>query len=639
MRRSDTSAPPARNRLTRKDYLVFGPNGLSRGIVFQSKSLLRSSTQSDLKGLNLGNRGGYGTTLIRIDRRVVAALAACLLSLTLAPSSAGSAPSATERLLSVIVQSSSGSSGAAAAVESVGGEVTKDLSIINGVGAKVPASILPVLRSKDDIVQVQLDARVGFHGGPDQGVTHRIQKVVRSDKLWNEGVTGQGVAVAVLDTGIYAGHPDLAGRVVHCEDLTAERNTVAHCADTFGHGTFMAGLIAGNGASSNGKYKGAAPNANLVAIKAAGYDGSTDVSTILAGIQFAVAHKDTYGIRVLNLSLGTDSSQDYRLSPLNYAVQQAWKAGIVVVVSAGNSGNGPSTVMKPGDDPFVITVGASNDEGSMTINDDRIPVFSSRGPTRANGLMKPDVVSPGVRTISLRSPGSAIDNQFGSTAVVDGNYFRGTGTSMSTATVSGVVAQMLSRNTELSPNQVKFRLMETAREIADSDPVMVGRGLVDAYAAATTGLQGEANQGLEESNGLGLLQADRGSLAIDVVTPVGQIGLFGEFLAQTDPSEVSTSNPGGLVPWVAASWKTEGWDAASWKAASWKAEDWAAASWKAASWKATTWDAASWKGTEWNESSWDAASWKAASWEDFDWDAASWKAASWKAAWYAAAWD
>ncbi|HEX2051392.1 MAG TPA: S8 family peptidase, partial [Actinomycetota bacterium] len=403
------------------------------------------------------------------------------------------------------------------------------------------------LRADARVRAVTTDDPIAFEGAPGEGATHRIQNVVRANDLWTRGIDGRGSTVALLDTGVYASHPDLAGRVLHCEDLSHEAGTEAHCADTFGHGTFMAGLIAGDGTASNGKYSGAAPGARIVAVKAAGFDGATDVSTVLAGIQWIVAHKDVYGIDVMNLSLGTDSAQDYRLSPPNYAVERAWAAGIVVVVSAGNSGPDAATVMKPGDDPYVITVGASNDEGSMAIGDDRVPVFSSRGPTRANGLAKPDVVSPGVHTVSLRSPGSAIDQSYGSTAAVDGLYFKGTGTSMATATVSGIVAQLLQDEPGLSPDQVKHRLTSTARDIDETDPMLAGSGLVDAYGAVASTSTAAANQGLAHATGLGLLEGDRGSAGVEVVTPLGQLFLQGEFVAQTDPARVSPANPAGLV--------------------------------------------------------------------------------------------
>ncbi|MDQ3952451.1 MAG: S8 family peptidase [Actinomycetota bacterium] len=559
-------------------------------------------------------------------------LAVALLCLATLPAPGGAPPAAS--MLEVVVQGTAGALSAARAVVSGGGTVEDVLPIVDGVSARVPAAGVDELNADPRVGAVTADEPIAFEGAPGTGTTHRIQNVVRADDLWTRGIDGRGTTVALLDTGVYAAHPDLAGRVVHCEDLSHESGTEAHCADTFGHGTFMAGLIAGDGTASNRKYRGAAPGASIVSVKAAGFDGATDVSTVLAGIQWIVAHKDVYGIRVMNLSLGTDSSQDYRLSPLNYAVERAWAAGIVVVVSAGNSGPDAATVMKPGDDPYVITVGASNDEGSMAIGDDRVPVFSSRGPTRANGLAKPDVVSPGVHTVSLRSPGSAIDQQYGASAAVGGHYFKGTGTSMATATVSGIVAQLLQDEPGLTPDQVKHRLTSTARAIDEADPLRAGAGLVDAYAAANSTSLEAANQGLAHATGLGLLQGDRGSAGVEVVTPIGQLYLQGEFVAQTDPEQISPTNPAGLVPWAGATWKAEGWDAASWAGATWKSGDWTGATWKGATWKATVWDGATWKGATWKNSDWEGATWKGA-----EWDGATWKASSWQTRMYAAAWE
>ena len=571
---------------------------------------------------------------------------AALLALSLLATSAP--PRETEeaaRKIAVIVQSFLGPDHAAEAVQDAGGSIEQRLPIVGGVSASLPADSLVGLRKAAGIMQVTRNASVTFDGKPSKGTGGtsnvssleplRVQRIVGSDKLWSEGITGRGVTVALIDTGVHAAHPDLSGRVIYCKDLSHEAGTQAECADTFGHGTFMAGLIAGNGTASQGDYKGTAPEAKIVSVKIAGFDGATDVSQVLAAIQWVVAHRNTYNIKALNLSLGSDSPQSHLLSPLNYAVQRAWKSGISVVVSAGNSGPEDRTILKPADDPYVITVGSSNDELTLDASDDRVPVFSSKGPTRADGVPKPDVVAPGVHTISLRSPGSAIDQAYGSSAVVDDNYFRGTGTSMSAATATGIVAQILQANPGLSPDQVKHRFTSTAKKIMTTDKYAAGAGIVDAYAAARSTSTEKANQGLLMGlgNGLGTIQSDRGSFSVTAITPAGEGELTGEFRAQHDDSLISSTNLLGLVPWTSATYTTTGWDPTSW-ALLWSENAWAAARWKDGSFSNTVWEAARWKGSSWSNPDWEAARWK-----DVDWDAARWKASTWQTAWYAAAWD
>jgi serine protease AprX len=573
--------------------------------------------------------------LSRFARLILILGISCLPWMSLSPATGAPAK------MRVIVQAKGGQDAAAAAVRAVGGTVNRRLPIIDGVSAVVARSKTSTLRSIAGVVNVTPDAKVGFDGAaaPTKVTAKKpsshIPDVVNATKMWAKGIKGNGVTVAVLDTGVYAAHPDLQGRVVHCVDFSHERGTDAECDDTFGHGTFMAGLIAGNGAASKKAIVGTAPQAKIVSVKVAGFDGSTDISHILAGIQWVVSHKDAYGIRVLNLSLGSDSSQDYRISPLNLAAERAWQAGIVTMVSAGNSGPNAQTMHKPGDDPYVITVGASNDEGTVSIADDRIPVFSSRGPTRANGFVKPDVVAPGVKTISLRSPGSAIDQNYGSTAVVEGQYFRGTGTSMSTAVASGVAALVIQKSPNLVPDQVKFRLMNTARPIIDTDPNAAGEGVIDANAAGTSRSTQRANQDINAlSTGLGLLESDRGTVRVEVVTPLGQIDLVGEFVAQLD-----LLNPASLVPWVGLTYSTVGWDPLTWDLTTWVTNPWAATVWDGTQWRATVWDGTQWRGTQWRNEDWDGAAWLGTQWRYADWDGTQWRASTWQSKWYAAAWN
>lgn len=575
------------------------------------------------------------STAFRTARVLLTLCVASLPWLSIMPSSGASTR------VAVIVQAKGGAPAAEEAVESAGGTVKLRLPIVDGVSALVPRDKLQTVRSVPGVLNVTFDAKVGFDGtAAKKAPNPHIPAVVNASQLWKKGIKGNGVTVALLDTGVYAAHPDLQGRVVHCEDFSHERGTDAECDDTFGHGTFMAGLIAGNGAASKGTYMGTAPAAKLVSVKVAGFDGSTDISHILAGIQWIVSHKDAYGIRALNLSLGSDSGQDYRLSPLNLAVERAWDAGIVSVVSAGNSGPNSQTVHKPGDDPYVVTVGASNDEGTVGVLDDRVPVFSSRGTTRANGFVKPDVVAPGVKTISLRSPGSAIDQNYGEFAVVKNDYFRGTGTSMATAVTTGAVALILQKRPDLDPDQVKYRLLNTARPIVDKDPNVAGRGVIDAHAATMSRTTARANQDISAtSTGLGLLESDRGTLHVEVVTPLGQIDLVGEFVAQRDPELIDILNPASLVPWVGVTYATTGWDPATWNLTTWATEPWLATAWDGTQWRATVWDGTQWRGTQWRNEDWDGTQWRGTQWRYTDWDGTQWRATTWQSKWYAAAWN
>ena len=475
------------------------------------------------------------------------------------------------------------------AVRRLGGQVTRALPIIAGFAATVPAAAAGGLAGLPGVRAVTPDDRVRVQGTASSGGIRSVYpKVVKADAAWNRGVTGSGVTVAVLDTGVAPNLPDLAGRLVQvtddlsgqatpCKNLSGELD----CSDRYGHGTFIAGLVAGNGASSGGKWKGVAPGARVLSVKTAGADGSADVSNILAAIQWVVSFKDRYNIRVLNLSLGTDSRQDWRVDPLNYAVERAWAAGMTVVVAASNEGPAPGTITKPADDPWVITVGATDDRGTAGVSDDLLPDFSGHGPT-AHGLAKPDVVAPGAHVISLRAPGSTVDTQFPN--YVDGSYRQGSGTSMATGVVSGAVALMLQAYPGFTPDRVKYALAATARDAASNDPMAVGSGLVDANAAAFSAPAGTANQGLARSNGQGSLALSRGSVQVKTNDLIGSV--LGPVLGATLTAQLLLWNPGGYTgaKWVPSDWYLSTWEVYRWNRVSWYGNDWPGYRWHGSSW-------------------------------------------------------
>lgn len=487
------------------------------------------------------------------------------------------------------------SSGAGPAVERearrLGGRVTDRLPLIEGFAATLPAAAVSRLAGQDGVEVISSNRPVRVQGRAASSDRNSLApQAVRAPETWSAGPTGRGVTVALVDTGV-ADLPDLAGRVVGVQDERTGRTTSCydlsgegHCADSYGHGTFMAGLIAGNAAAGGSAPTGAAPEARVLSIKVAGADGAADVSTVLAAIQWVVSFRDRYDIRVLNLSLGTDSLQSWRDDPLNYAVERAWAAGVLVVVAAANEGPEIGSIAKPGDDPWVVTVGAIDDRGTARLGDDRTPDFSSRGPT-SEGVAKPDLVAPGGHVLSLRAPGSTLDRSFPPTAAPASPYRSGSGTSMAAAVVSGVAAVALQAHPDLTPDQLKHALLATARKVASDDPSVVGAGLVDAYRTAVAPPAGSSNAGLGRSTGRGSLSASRGSLLMQTDDPLGTL-LTGRQTAQLllwDPVGFTT---GSWTPstWYTSAHATVGWNTASWAGEQFSGHDWTGHDWTGSSW-------------------------------------------------------
>src|SRR3954451_13573344 len=405
----------------------------------------------------------------------------------------------------VVVKDAIGDDRPDAIVRSMGGRVVRSLGVIDGFIASVPQSSITTLGRAPGVLSATPDQKLSLQAqyGQDSGVASAVYTdVVRANKTWSAGHTGAGATVAVIDTGIDT-TGDLAGQVVRSVDFTSEGDG----ADHYGHGTFVAGLIAGTGAHSSGAIEGVAPGAKLVSLKISGADGATDVTLVLEALEWLKDFAAAYNIRVVNLSLGFATQQPYAVDPLDYAVERLWNAGITVVTAAGNGGNAPGTVLAPGNDPFVVTVGSSNDRTTVNNNDDKLATFSASGPT-VDGVAKPDLLAPGRSIISSRSPGSTVELATPSSAIGD-VYGKGSGTSFSTGIVSGAAALVLSKSPLLTPNQVKQRLIASARAI-NGTAAASGAGLVDAWAATMSNATSGANAGVTPASGGGSLQATRG---------------------------------------------------------------------------------------------------------------------------------
>jgi len=478
-------------------------------------------------------------------------------------------------------------------VRGVGGTVTHELPIIGGFSALVPGRALPALASSPDVVKVWGDGKIhmsNVQGSYSSWAPNTVwQKVIRLPQA-QSAATGAGVSVALLDTGVTP-NADLGSRIVAMADFTPDHDGI----DRFGHGTHMAGIIAGDGTLSAGSYTGVAMKANIVSVKVAGADGSTDVSVVIAGLQWIVTHRTQYNIRVLNLSFGTDGLQSYLVDPLDYAVERAWASGILVVVAAGNRGPSAGTINKPGDDPYVVTVGAADLRNTIEKSDDTVAGFSSIGPTQ-DGLAKPDLIAPSITIVSDRDPGSTIDSLYPSARVGD-YYFKGSGTSQAAAVISGVAALMFQANPALSLDVAKATLVGTTTKNLLT-MVGAGTGLVDAYGAmnavfSSTFVKAPANVGLTPGNGLGNLEGSRGTLHV-------YADLNGDGIPDLVTGEVDVLGQ----PWSGGGWAGNSWSGNEWSSYVFDANGWTGNSWSGTSWTGNSWSGNSWSGNSWSGNEW-----------------------------------
>jgi len=398
------------------------------------------------------------------------------------------------------------------------GQVKKQFTSINAIHMTLPVSVINSISGQSWISYITPNR-------PAKSTLDIVTQTVNAPMAWSSGLDGSGIGVAVLDSGV-ASKRDLmttngtASRIVYSESFVAGTDA----SDQYGHGTHVAGIVASNGSASSGPnfkrdFKGVAPNSSIINLKVLDANGQGNISDVITAIDRAIQLKNTYNIRILNLSLGTPVYESYTLDPLCQEVEAAWKAGLVVVVAAGNYGrsatmgvNGYGTIGSPANDPYVITVGATKTNGTPWRFDDTVASYSSKGPTAFDHIVKPDLVAPGNNVVSLMAPNCTIATQFPRTLVQNsyyqvnaapGNsteYFRLSGTSMATPVVAGTAALMLQKQPALTPDQVKARLMKTATKIfplfstnfdernhfsfnIQSDIFAVGAGYLDANAA------------------------------------------------------------------------------------------------------------------------------------------------------------
>jgi serine protease AprX len=316
-------------------------------------------------------------------------------------------------------------------------------------------------------------------------------------------------------------------------------------------------------------------------------------------------------IRVLNLAYGTTGVQSYQIDPLAHAIEQAWKAGIVVVVAAGNDGNS-NPLRNPAIDPYVIAVGATVSDGTdYDAGDDQVAEFSNCGTSQRHV----DIVAPGKSIVSLRNPGSAADQGYPKARVED-RFFLGSGTSQAAAVVSGGVALLLDQRPDLSPDMVKALLMETATELEEAKSICQGAGILNLKEARDED-SFKARQTFRSSQGTGSLEAARGNAHVELDGSVlkGELDIFG--------------NPWNAERWAKYSANQMAWDGGDWNGSTWTGSDWSGLSWSGLSWSGLSWSGLSWSGLSWSGLSWSNNSWNGLSWSGLSWSGLSWSGLSW----------
>jgi serine protease AprX len=327
-------------------------------------------------------------------------------------------------------------------------------------------------------------------------------ELVGANTLQQAGITGAGVTIAMLDSGLWqAPSQNYGTRVLATIDVTnGGSQTVT--GDPYGHGTHITSIAAGGAINLSGNYLSIAPRANLVVVRAFNGEGEGRYIDVISGLDWIVANRKKYNIRVVNLSFGATPESFYWNDPLNQAVMTAWQAGIVVVAAAGNSGPSPMTIEVPGNVPYIITVGALTDNYTpYNLSDDRLASFSSAGPTY-EGFVKPEVIAPGGHMVASMSSQSYLANIDPGSMAPTAQMFTMSGTSMAAAVTTGVVALMLQSDPSLTPDNVKCHLLASARAAVNQSGTLAysvfeqGAGLINAVAAVNSSATGCANRGL-----------------------------------------------------------------------------------------------------------------------------------------------
>jgi len=446
---------------------------------------------------------------------------------------------------------------------------------VNGVAAQLTGRQILKLSRRPFILSITEDVPVKVSDN-DYSSRQRWPYVSKTARFWAEADSsgsGSGLAapaIAIVDSGIDAGRADFGGRVVRQVSMTSLTPNAP--GDGRGHGTFVASIAAGEAS----RYAGAVPNADLVSIDVTDDNGMAMTSDVIAACDWILENKAQYGIRVANFSLHSSQRSTFRFDPLDHAVEKLWFSGIVVVAAAGNYGQNESGVLyAPGNDPFIITVGAMDIAGTTSVNDDFAAPWSAFGHT-PDGFSKPDISAPGRYMVGAVSPNATLAQERPD-RIVEPGYMQISGTSFAAPVVAGAGAYVLAEHPDWTPDQVKGALLLTARPTPSAAPGSSGVGEVNAAAAAN-------------------------------VTDPPNPNLTLNSFKVPDPA-------GGSVPvfdqatWTTAAQNDPAWDAATWTTATWTTATWTTATWTTATWTTATWTTATWVSATWTTATWTTATW------------------------------
>jgi serine protease AprX len=450
-----------------------------------------------------------------------------------------------------------------------------------------------------------------------------VRQIIGATASTTSSLTGKGVGIALIDTGV-APVPGLpAAQVVNGPDLSFEsQSSSLRYLDTYGHGTHMAGIIVGNDTATG--TKGIAPRAKLTSIKIGTSNGAVDVSQTIAAVDWVVQHRaddSSNPIRVINLSYGSGGNPPTWTDPLGYAVEKAWQAGIVVIAAAGNNGSQATMLTNPATDEWIISVGAADTKGTVTGSDDALASFTNL-PT--NGGKQVNLLAPGVSIPSLRDPGSNIDLSFPS-ARQGSTLFRGSGTSQATAVTSAAAALLLQAKPSATPNQIRDWLQQSSTYIPNGSATTLGLRMINVSAAlarANSNAQA-AVFNWKASSGTGTIEAARGaSHVVDSNTSLtGEKTVWGALSTTTwaPRSAAHTAWSGGL--WMGFRVAGDGWTGSSWASRTWAPATWTSKPWNGAS---------SWVDTNWSHRTWAAGTWSSGNWVSRTWASDDWSSAAWQ---------